>query len=75
MRMSKRGESELNRNAKRIAAKEASAIDLVTERWYVIKTSTSWMYAQWYYLVMFAAIINSVWTPMTISFSKAIELG
>ena len=44
-------------------------------RWYIIQTQNSWFYSVWIRVVMAAAIINSVWTPLTISFDYAIELS
>ena len=33
------------------------------------------MYNVWYFVVMAAAVVNSIWTPLTISFDYAIKLS
>ena len=46
--------------------------DLRRLRWYVIDTRQSKPYEIWYYIVMLSAVVNSIWTPLTISFDYAI---
>ena len=55
--------------------KEHQADELIRERWYIIKTSKSKIYNIWYFIVMAAALVNSIWTPLTISFDYAIKLS
>ena len=66
---------KLEKTAK-ILQKKHEYMDLMqVKRWYIIDTEKSTLYEIWYFIVMVAAIINSIWTPFTISFSYAIEIS
>ena len=42
-------------------------------RWYIINQSNSKFYEIWKWVVMISAVVNSIWTPFTISFQYAIK--
>ena len=47
----------------------------VKPRWFIIRTSDSKFYEYWYVVVISAAIINSIWTPFTLSFEYTKEIA
>jgi hypothetical protein len=59
----------------RIASTLGAYQDMIRPRRFIIKASTSEFLNYFEYLVMLLAIWNAIWTPLTIAFDRAAELG
>lgn len=70
---------EFERDVKRLKNRIESNLeiqqDVIRPRRFIIKSSTSEFLNYFEYLVMLLAIWNAVWTPLTIAFDRAADLG
>ena len=66
---------ELEIVRRRLDRKQRLVDNAVRPRAYIINPQKSRLYNYWYMIVMMAAIFNSIWTPMAISFEYIMKLN
>ena len=62
------------RRTKEIHQDELELQDALRPRWFIVRRSSN-LRQYWDYIVMTLAIYNCIWTPLTISFDWAMEMG